>query len=311
MIYFVLTYFLSFISYFILKFLNTKYSIRQTEREEGLQSHKIKNGTPTLGGIIFVIIPSIMSLIKYQSFDIFMIIFSFCVFALIGFIDDIKVIKSHQNNGLTPKTRLIIEYIVSIIILILCLINGYSKEIKIFNTVLNLGILFLPIMSTFIVGTANSYNLTDGIDSLLASLSTIIAIGLLMFSFLYEKYAIAFFLICLIISIVSFYFLNYNKAVIFMGDTGSLAIGAALCITSILLEIPIYFIIMSLPLYFETITDILQVIYFKITKGKRLFLMAPFHHHLEILGYSEKIITAIFSLIEIILVIFCFFLAKI
>lgn len=311
MIYFVLTYVLSFGFYFFLRFFNIKHNIRQTEREEGLDSHKLKNGTPTLGGIIFVVIPTCLLLIKYHSFDAIIIAISYLSFSIVGFIDDVKIIKSNKNDGLTPKKRLIIEYLISFIILILCLIKGYSKKIMIINLTINLGFIYFPLMTTFMVGTANSFNLTDGIDSLLASISAIIAIGLLIFSFHKEMYIISFFLICFFISITSFYFLNYNKAVIFMGDTGSLAIGAVFSVISILLDIPFYFMIMCIPLYFETITDILQVLYFKITRGKRLFLMAPFHHHLELLGYNEKIITALFSLIEIILVIFCLFLAKI
>lgn len=311
MIYFILAYLLSFIFYFFLKFFNFKHNIRQTEREEGLDSHKVKNGTPTLGGIIFVIIPTSLMLIKYHTFDAIIISLSYLSFSIVGFIDDIKIIKLNKNDGLTPKKRLIVEYLISFIILILCLIKGYSKKFLIMGFTLNLGVLYFPFMTTFMVGTANSFNLTDGIDSLLASVSGIIAVGLLIFSFYKEMYTISFFLICFFISITSFYFLNYNKAVIFMGDTGSLAIGGVFSVISILLDIPFYFMIMCIPLYFETITDILQVLYFKITKGKRLFLMAPFHHHLELLGYNEKIITAIFSLVEIILVIFCLFLAKI
>ena len=221
MIYFILTYVLSFCFYFLLKFFNTKHSIRQTEREEGLDSHKLKSGTPTLGGIIFVLIPTCLLLIKYQSFDAIIISIAYLSFSIVGFIDDVKIIKSNKNDGLTPKKRLILEYVISFIILILCLIKGYSKKILIMELTINLGVFFLPFMSTFMVGTANSYNLTDGIDSLLASVSGIIAIGLLIFSFQKERYMISFFLICFFISITSFYFLNYNKAVIFMGDTGS------------------------------------------------------------------------------------------
>lgn len=311
MIYFILSYILSFLFYFILRLITTKYHVSQTEREEGLEAHKLKNGTPTLGGLIFVIVPCILMLIKKRTFETLLICLSFLLFSLIGFIDDIKIIKFKQNDGLTPKMRLIVEYLIATFLLILLLIKGYSSKIMIMSIAINTGFLYIPIMSTFIVGTANSYNLTDGIDSLLASLSIIIAIGLLIFSFNKECYTVAFFLICFIISISAFYFLNYNRAVIFMGDTGSLAIGGGLSVIAIILDIPFYFMIMSIPLYFETITDILQITYFKITKGKRLFLMAPFHHHLEILGYSEKLITALFSLIEIIFVIFCLFLAKI
>lgn len=103
MIYFILTYVLSFCFYFLLKFFSTKHSIRQTEREEGLDSHKLKSGTPTLGGIIFVLIPTCLLLIKYQSFDAIIISIAYLSFSIVGFIDDVKIIKSNKNDGLTPK----------------------------------------------------------------------------------------------------------------------------------------------------------------------------------------------------------------
>lgn len=311
MIYFICVYLASFIAYFVLKMLNTHYSFRQFEREEGLLTHKVKNGTATMGGTVFVLIPSIFLLSKNFTIKNLLLVCVFISFSFIGFIDDYKVIKNKNNEGLSPKKRLIFEYAISFIAIIILLILGCKKSINIFGYACDLGFFFIPVISTFLVGSANSYNLTDGVDSLLASLSVIISFGLLIISFDKKEYDISFFLMCLIISLCAFYFLNYNKAALFMGDTGSLAIGGVLSFIALMLDSIFVFAIMSMPLYFETFSDIIQVFYYKKTKGKRLFLMAPFHHHLELLGYSEKMICALFSLVEIVLVLFCLYLLNI
>ena len=300
MIYFILTYVLSFCFYFLLKFFNTKHSIRQTEREEGLDSHKLKSGTPTLGGIIFVLIPTCLLLIKYQSFDAIIISIAYLSFSIVGFIDDVKIIKSNKNDGLTPKKRLILEYVISFIILILCLIKGYSKKILIMELTINLGVFFLPFMSTFMVGTANSYNLTDGIDGLSTSVTTIILTCLVSIGIILGIKEVTLAGTILIGACLGFLIFNLHPAKVFMGDTGSLALGGAIAGIALYLKMPLLLIIIALVPIIETVSVMMQVAYYKKT-GKRIFKMAPIHHHFELCGWKEGKVVSVFSIITLIL----------
>ena len=299
MIYFILTYVLSFCFYFLLKFFNTKHSIRQTEREEGLDSHKLKSGTPTLGGIIFVLIPTCLLLIKYQSFDAIIISIAYLSFSIVGFIDDVKIIKSNKNDGLTPKKRLILEYVISFIILILCLIKGYSKKILIMELTINLGVFFLPFMSTFMVGTANSYNLTDGIDGLASSVSAIILTCLTVIGIMFGQPEISVFGSIVIGAVLGFLMFNLHPAKVFMGDTGSLLLGGVISAIALYLKMPLLLLLIAIIPVIETISVIIQVVYFKKT-GKRVFKMTPIHHHFELSGWTENKVVVIFSVITLI-----------
>ncbi len=303
MIYFILCYLLSVGLYLLMLKFSKKLNIRQTEREEGLESHKRKSGTLTMGGIVFSLVPTIFYLIQ-TKFSPASALLACSIFAyfILGFLDDLKVIRFKSNIGLSPKLRLITEFILGFVITICLSILGNDSLICLGKFKFNFGIFYCLIMSFYLTGMVNSFNLTDGIDTLLASLSIIIALGLLIVCFRDEKYDVGCFLILLIISLSSFYVLNYFDAKIFMGNTGSLVLGGGLSVAAIMLDVEGLFFIMCIPLIFETLSDIIQVSYFKLTKGKRVFKMAPFHHHLELLGYSEKMITALFSLVEIIFV---------
>lgn len=303
MIYFILCYLLSVGAYLIMLKVSFKMNLRQTEREEGLESHKRKSGTLTMGGIVFSFIPTIL-LIFHSKASLTSVLLGTAIlcYFLLGFVDDIKVVRLKNNTGLSPKLRLIIELILGFIITIWLSMLGNDTTIGIGKLYFNFGIFYCVIISIYLTGMVNSFNLTDGIDTLLTSLSIILSLGLLFICFKDKNYEVAFFLILLVISLMAFYVLNYFNAKMFMGNTGSLVLGGGLSVSAIMLNAEIVFFIMCIPLIFETISDIVQVVYFKISKGKRVFKMAPFHHHLEILGYSEKLITALFSLVEIIFV---------
>lgn len=308
MIYFVICYILSLLSFLLLNYLTKKYNIRQTEREDGPAVHKVKNGTPTLGGVVFVIIPTILLNIKYHNIISFILSFCMLSFFFIGILDDFKIVIFKKNDGLKISTRLILEFIMSFIIILLIIKYIYYDTNLYLNSMnFNIGILYIPFILLLLVSSVNSFNITDGIDTLLSSLFIIIAMSFIVISLNQKEYEITFYLILIIISIILFYFLNYFPSLIFMGDTGSLSLGALLCIISIILKEELLFIIMSLPIFFETFSDIIQIIYFKFTKGKRLFKMAPFHHHLELIGFSEKVIVYLFSIIEIIICILCLY----
>ncbi len=303
MIYFIICYILSVGFYLLMHNYAKRYNIRQTEREEGLASHKIKDGTFTMGGVVFSLIPIFLFLIskRFTGYSL-LISFSMLGYFILGLMDDLKVIKYKNNNGLSPKVRLIIEFILGFIIAVWLSIIGNDSVIGFGNFKINFGVFYCLLMSFYLTGLVNSFNLTDGIDSLLSSLCIIISLGLLIVCFKDGNYDVAFFLILLVISLASFYVLNYHIASIFMGNTGSLVLGGVLGAISMILNVEGLFLIMCIPLIFETVSDIIQVMYFKITKGKRFFKMAPFHHHLELLGYSERLISALFSLVEIIFV---------
>lgn len=302
MIKLLISYSLSTILYVIYIYLAQKYRITQTERELGPQSHKIKNGTITSGGIIFVNIFILLTMISYGiNIKTLYFILPLSLVFIIGLLDDMKIIKSKNNDGLSPKLRLILEVLISALALFLYAKIGYRTSINLFNRSLNIFILFPMFFIFSIVGTVNSFNLTDGLDGLLVSSTLVILITFLFIANQKNEFMVVGILFILIGSLLSFYFFNYPKALMFMGDSGSLSLGMISFLIAVYLKEEVSFIILAIPIIFETISDILQVSYYKLSKGKRIFKMAPFHHHLELCGLSEVSIKTLFIFTEVLL----------
>ena len=280
----------------------------------GPKWHSSKEGTPTMGGIAFIVaglIAALLFLLLFGSYIestdiiIFINVIIFGILnALIGVIDDIAKIRKKQNEGLTPKAKFLLQSIFSIIFLLLVNFSvGLNTEfyIPFFNIELDLGFFYYLLAYIVLIGVVNSVNLTDGIDGLASSV--VFTVGL-MFSFagivLIEKYTVTFMGALLVGSSLGFLVYNFYPARIFMGDTGSLYLGGIVASASLMLGNLFLSLIYGFVFVMEAFSDILQVFYYKLTKGKRIFKMAPLHHHFEKSGWSEIKIVLIFSLLNMI-----------
>ena len=301
---FIFTFIISFSLYIkFIPFLKRKELV-QTERLLGPSNHKSKNLTPTFGSIIFVIVPSIIYfwIFKINLYS-FTILFPFISFFVIGLIDDAIISETKNNEGLSGTIRIILEVIASIIfVYLLKRLNILNENITIFNYQINIGYFYIILVVLMIISSSNSFNLTDGVDGLLSGITLIILITILVISFYKENYHIIVFSILLFSSILSYFTFNCTNAKIFMGDSGSLAIGAFISSALVILKKEEIILIIGVVAIIEALSVIIQVIYFKITKGKRIFKMAPIHHHFELSGLSEIEIDILFWLISILLV---------
>jgi len=291
------------ISPYLFKVLNF-IKAKQTIREEGPKEHSIKQGTLTMGGIIiflplFILIPIFCNFSK----ESLIIIFSIFLFFLIGFIDDLLIILKGKNDGLKPRLKLFLQILSSIIFSVLILNSNHSSYINIpfINSKIELGYLYIPFIIFVITGTTNAVNLTDGLDGLAAGTVAISLFPFILMSYFtqndFSYPSIVTGLIC-IGTCIGFLWFNSYPAEIFMGDTGSLALGSTLSILAILSKNELLLPIVGVIFVIETLSVIIQVTYFKKTK-KRLFLMSPIHHHFEKKGLKETKITIRFYIITI------------
>ena len=287
----------------------------------GPKWHKPKEGTPTMCGASFIVsgIIAISTVLliyfnKIQLNDIMLIlnIFVFAILnALIGVIDDLAKLRKSKNEGLSAKAKLLFQSIVTILFLAsLKFTVGINTILYIpyFNINIELGFFYYVISFLILCGMVNSVNLTDGIDGLASSVT--LTVGLFLFFVAFTKAeSIPLILISslLIGSTIGFLFFNLHPAKCFMGDTGSLFLGAIVGASAFILDNPLLVLIYGCVFFLESISDIMQVIYFKITKGKRLFKMAPLHHHFEKCGFSEMKIVGVFSIVNIIFCIIAYF----
>lgn len=277
--------------------------IGQNIRDVGPKSHYSKAGTPTMGGIIFMIATLILSLV-FLDFNLqnAILIISMLGFGAIGFIDDFRKLVLKQSEGLSPKGKLVLQFALAVIITVMAFIND-KDSIELFripftNFDLKLGILGIPLMIFIIVGTTNATNLTDGLDGLLASVSVPVFITLAIIGKGTDNELFSYIMMG---TLLGFLFFNSNPASVFMGDTGSMAIGGAVVALSIVLRIPIYLIIFGGIYVMETLSVIIQVLSYRHRNKKRVFLMTPIHHHFELKGYKEAKIVVSFTVVSVIL----------
>lgn len=293
-IYVILCFLFSFfISFFIIKFILKRKSRGQVERDFALKSHKLKEGTPTMGGI--AIVSSIFLSSIVFCFDLLFdlkaisLLFITIIYFFIGFFDDYLKIKRNSYEGLKGIYRLLLE-IFTVFLLILYIntyINRFSYiEIKLLDLVIPTGVFLLFLIILIVVGVSNSVNLTDGLDGLASGMMLTSITPFILIALMNNEFNIALILISLVGSLSAFLIFNIHPAKIFMGDCGSLSLGALISFSGILLKEYLTLFIACSFFIFETISVIIQVIYYKKTK-KRIFLMAPFHHHLEKKGVPE------------------------
>jgi phospho-N-acetylmuramoyl-pentapeptide-transferase len=291
----------------------------QIIREDGPQTHLRKAGTPTMGGIFFipvaVIVALIWSGIIMQGQD-FTQVFAVCLvtlgYATVGLIDDWQIVRRRSNKGISPRLKLTLQILVGSLF---CLWLAWSQPANItninlpFHLVLPLGLLFWPVAVFALVAESNATNLTDGVDGLAAGTCAIALLGLAAIV-APTSAGLMVFCACLSGSCLGFVVHNRNPATVFMGDTGSLALGGALAAVGILSQNLWGLFILSAIFFIESVSVIAQVGYYKATKdhsgiGKRLFKMSPFHNHLELSGWAETKIVGVFYLVNAVLAVLC------
>ena len=306
--------FITKISIPILKELN----INQIFRKEGPEIHLRKKGTPTMGGLLCipagVIIGNIYNIISTNDSRLHILSFIILSYTIIGFLDDAKSINKNKNIGLSYKEKLFLQIFCSLIFLSLCASNNLiTSSLLIYgNKTIDIGLWIWPIAMFVLLAESNSTNLTDGLDGLASGCGALIFTGLaieIMLTGNIDNISLANFCIVMAGTWTGFLLFNKNPAMIFMGDTGSLALGAALGGIALISNSLWTLFIMSGVFFIESLSVILQVTYFKLTKrlkgkGERIFLMTPLHHHFELLGYREILIVNIFWLLTICLVTF-------
>ena len=291
-----------------------KLKVGQIERDDGPKSHLKKQGTPTMGGII-IIITLILSItgtylyllsqnqIETANKLLPMLLISIG-FGTIGFIDDFKKLVLKNTDGLKPKYKMLGLLIISVayvVYLLQILHFDTLTYIPILKTYINIPIyLYIPFAIIVILATTNAINLTDGIDGLSSSVSAIIITCLSVIGMIYYIPEVSIFGSCVIGAVLGFLMFNLHPAKVFMGDTGSLLLGGVISAIALYLKMPILLILIALIPVLETLSVIIQVVYFKKT-GKRFFKMAPLHHHFELSGWKENKVVIIFSVVTLIL----------
>ncbi|AEE91283.1 phospho-N-acetylmuramoyl-pentapeptide transferase [Tepidanaerobacter acetatoxydans Re1] len=291
-----------------------KLKFGQTVRDDGPQRHLKKMGTPTMGGIIFIPAIALTTLLFTGfSFDTFVAIISMIGFGLIGFADDFIKITKKRSLGLRANQKLLFQLIFSIVLVLYVFIN-YSRPTEIllpfYPKMINLGLFYIPITIIFvIIGTVNSVNLTDGLDGLVSGIVAIVSFFYTVFLIINDYPDLAIFSAAITGACLGFLLFNHYPAKVFMGDTGSLGLGGAIASIAVLSRSHFYLAVFGIIFVIETLSVILQVVFFKIT-GKRIFKMSPIHHHFELCGWSERKVVHTFWLITLIMGIIAFMIYK-
>lgn len=265
----------------------------QSIREEGPKSHKKKSGTPTMGGIMILFSIIITTLVMTGKFSAptvktYLLLLVTIGFGLLGFMDDFIKVALKRNLGLTSKQKLLGQIIISVIFYLIYKQNGFPTAVKMpfGDYSIDLGWFFVFFIIFWLVGFSNAVNLTDGLDGLVSGTAAIAFGAYAVLAWNQSQMEIAIFSVAVVGAVLGFLVFNAHPAKVFMGDTGSLALGGAIASIAILTKLEILLIIIGGVFVIETLSVILQVISFK-TTGKRIFRMSPLHHHYELSGWSE------------------------
>ena len=282
-----------------------KLKMGQTEREEGVKSHLKKAGTPTMGGVIILLSVVLTSVFYIKDYPkIIPILFVTLGFGLIGFLDDYLKVVMKRSDGLYPMQKMALQIVVTAVFAFyiirftdvsLALLLPFTG-----GSYWNIGWLAVPVMFFAVIGTVNGVNFTDGLDGLASSVTvlvatffTVVAVG--------TRSGIEPVTCAVVGALLGFLLFNVYPASVFMGDTGSLALGGFVASTAYMLQMPIFIIIVGMIYLIEVLSVMIQVTYFKKTGGKRIFKLAPIHHNIELCGWSETRVVAVFSIITAIL----------
>ena len=301
-----------------------RWKAGQSIKEDGPTWHMSKQGTPTMGGLMFILATIIVVLVvngpAILSGDwtsVIVLVFAL-VFGAIGFLDDYAKIKKKENTGLTAGQKFLLQLAAAILFIVLlrkCGILSPNLYVPFFGVELHLPwVVYLIFAVLVITGTVNAVNITDGLDGLSSSVTLpVCAFFAAAFGWAWVKWqqsgtaGMAVFAAALFGGLVGFLLYNHYPAKVFMGDTGSLFLGGAVCGMAFALDLPLILILVGIIYIIETLSDIIQVTYFKATHGKRIFRMAPIHHHLEMGGWNEKKVVFVFASISLVFCILAFF----
>ena len=284
----------------VIPFLH-KMKFGQVEREEGLESHKSKNGTPTMGGIVFVIAAILGAfIVNFNNLldpELILATIVLVGYSAIGFVDDALIIVKHSNKGLPPLAKLLAQIALAIICYFFAMnfIPDFTSVITIplLDINIDMGYLYPALILVMFAWESNGVNLSDGLDGLATGLSMVAIAPFIIFSIMTKDYTLASYATAMVGALLGFMMFNYHPAKIFMGDVGSLGLGGFLAILAILTKQELLLILVGGVFLMETLSVIIQVVSFK-TRGKRVFKMAPIHHHFEMLGWSEQQVTISF-----------------
>ncbi len=278
----------------------------QEIREDGPTWHAKKAGTPTMGGIMFIFGTAVAVFLLGVPFmragvyvHLHILLFALA-FGMIGFIDDFQKVRYHRNEGLTARQKFLLQLAESVIFLTIMRHEGFLQNtVYIPGTRVSLALnwfVYLFFAAFVMVGCVNSVNLTDGVDGLAASVTLVVMCFFSVVALTWNRYGVqSLFPAAMAGGLTAFLFYNAHPAVVFMGDTGSLFLGGAVAALAFAMDMPLILIPVGIVYIAETMSDIIQVGYFKATHGKRFFKMAPLHHHLELSGWSEWKVVGVFS----------------
>lgn len=288
----------------IIPFLK-KLKFGQYIREEGPEAHKSKSGTPTMGGVIILLAITISSLFYVKDYPkILPILFMTLGFGLIGFLDDFIKVVMKRNLGLRAWQKMALQFVVTAIFAYYIVkYAGIGTEVIIpftHGAVWDMGWLYIPVLFIAVIGTVNGSNFTDGLDGLETGVTIMIAVFFTAIA-IGTKSGLEPVTAATVGALLGFFLFNVNPARVFMGDTGSLALGGFVASVAYMLQMPIFLVIVAFIYFIEVLSVIIQVVYFKLTHGKRFFKMAPIHHHFELCGYAETQVVAAFTAVTAIL----------
>ena len=289
----------------------------QSIKEIGPTWHMSKQGTPTMGGLMFILgAAAAAAALGWPDFlagrfgGAFVFLFAL-VFGAIGFLDDFQKLRHHANEGLTAPQKFLLQLAAAILFTVLMREHGYLTPdlyIPFANVTLPIPWPVYMVFAAFVmVGTVNAVNITDGIDGLAAGVTMPVMLFFTAVAALWDRGELGVFSAALLGGLAAFLLYNFHPAKVFMGDTGSLFLGGAVCGLAFGLDIPLVLILVGVIYIAETLSDIIQVAYFKATHGKRIFRMAPLHHHLEMGGWSEVKLVCVFTMITLAACLLAFF----
>lgn len=277
----------------------------QSIREVGPTWHNSKSGTPIMGGLMFITATLVCMLVNLPAMTdttVFYVFLMSACFGFVGFLDDFAKVKHHRNLGLTSLQKILLQMAFAALFVYLMYKKGSLTSmlyIPFLNKIIHIHPIAYVFFSMFVVvGTVNSVNLTDGIDGLSSSVTIPVMIFFTAAALAVDKWELAILPASLIGGLAAYLCYNWHPAKLFMGDTGSLFLGGAVCSLAIALDMPLVLIFVGFVYIVETLSVILQVSYFKLTHGKRLFKMSPIHHHFEMCGWKEEKIVLVFAAVS-------------
>lgn len=313
MLYFIISFIATVVVGIIVLPILKKLKVSQTVRTDGPKTHLVKNGTPIMGGLIMLIVISTVLIVNLFTDKVMVLpLVAVLGFGIIGFIDDFIKMVLRSSDGLSPKKKMLGLFIVVTLFIVLYLNVfhlGTDIIIPFVDQPVSMSVPVFIIFTAFILlGTSNAINLTDGLDGLASGVVAIIMTFFTIAAIRLQDTQMVIFGATCVGTCLGFLVFNFHPAKVFMGDTGSLALGGAVAAIAIILKMPLYLAVVALIPIIDTLSVILQVTYFKITKGKRIFKMAPFHHHLELSGMKETNVVILFWAITFVCCVIAYFI---